>query len=100
MLICGPCDATNVAARVASLLLDDVDGRALRRVVYDVDARPLVDEARRAVATAVSTRAPPSPFAAGPRERASTRLQSLSLEAIHRRQGTRMHLDEPSKRDE
>ena len=52
-------DAPDVGAVVKALLLEDADGRALRRVAYDVDARPALRAARRAaVAAAVQPLTP------------------------------------------
>jgi len=58
-------DAANVVARVASLLLEDADGRALRRVAYDVDVAPLVEDARAAAFAALRSECPPPAALAG-----------------------------------
>ena len=47
-------DAPDVGAVVKALLLEDADGRALRRVAYDVDARPALRAARRAAVAAAT----------------------------------------------
>ena len=45
-------DAPDVGEVVQALLLEDVDGKALRRVAYDVDVRPALRAARRAAVAA------------------------------------------------